>query len=191
MKKSMKNEKSKGKNQSHSRAYLRVNSDPIYLKYENQDAVFPLKQPVKSSCNQNGHTSEDWEYFLYSISPHLYQQPLEHLQLDTPKAEQPQPKLTTSWTPNRECSLSHVLRLEIWTSASTHRSSSSPKANHPSSHVSTAWICSFIPTATIPVQTTITTYQIISLKVWSNMSTFLDSRDYHWRKKSHLLLLEC
>lgn len=47
------------KNQSHSRAYLRVNSDPIYLKYENQDAVFPLKQPVKSSCNQNGHTSED------------------------------------------------------------------------------------------------------------------------------------
>lgn len=43
--KSMKNEKFKEKDRSHSRADLRVNSDTIYLKkYENQYAVFFLKQ---------------------------------------------------------------------------------------------------------------------------------------------------
>lgn len=51
--KSIKNEKSKGKKKSHSysEADLRINSDLIYFrKNENQNVVFLLGAAVKGSC---------------------------------------------------------------------------------------------------------------------------------------------
>ena len=105
------------------------------------------------------------------ISPNFYQQTLERLYLDIPQAKQPQPKLTTFWTPSRECPLSHVLRLETQMSFLMHRSSPS----NPIIHQVVLMLPEpgFLhPTATIPVQSVITIHWIISLKMWSNVSLF-------------------
>lgn len=70
------------------------------------------KKFIKVKCTHN------WRfvtfYVLFVFPPNFHQQPLEYLHLDIPQAKEPQPKLTTSWTPHKECSLSHVPGWEIW-----------------------------------------------------------------------------